>query len=222
VPASGDSLRTLEHARAELETQAGVRLDLGGASQLGLTAVEPGQKWSRVSLNLGRLDVRVPRLTRGEAFSVVTPQATVTVHGTAFTVEVTEARNGASRTCVRVSEGRVVVRHAAGENTVAPGESWGCGDARPRDAAPAPAAGTRERSGTRTASFVKRDQDAGSIAQASTLGVEAGLLQKALGAERDGDLPTAERMLVTLLRSYPDSIVAPEARAALQRVRKGR
>ena len=27
VPASGDSLRTLEHARAELETQAGVRLD---------------------------------------------------------------------------------------------------------------------------------------------------------------------------------------------------
>jgi hypothetical protein len=223
VLASGDGLRTLAQARAELETQAGVRLDLAGASELALTAIDPGRKHHRVSLTLGRLDVRVPHLTSGEAFSVVTPHATVTVHGTAFAVEVSRAADGASRTCVQVSEGAVVVRHAAEEDTIVPGGSWGCGEVRAAEAAPTPLAPARERSGTNPAPPVgKRDQGVSSNTQASTLGVEADLLQKALGAEREGDLARAERLLVTLLRSYPNSVVAPDARAALDRVRKGR
>ncbi|MBN1605904.1 MAG: FecR domain-containing protein [Polyangiaceae bacterium] len=217
--ASGDVLRTLERARAKLETQAGVRLELAGASELDLTSIEPGRGYRRVSLNLGQLDVRVPHLTRGDAFSVVTPQATVTVHGTAFTVEVSRVPDGASRTCVRVSEGAVVVRHTSGEDTVVPGESWGCREAIARDAAPAPPARAPEPSSTSPARVARRNQGTDSNTRASTLGAEAALLQKALGAERDGDLATAEHWLVTLLRSYPESVVAPDARAALKRVR---
>jgi hypothetical protein len=220
--ASGDGLRTLELARAEIETRAGVQLDLAGASELTLTSIEPGRRSSRVGLSLGRLDVRVPHLTRGESFAVVTPRATVTVHGTAFTVEVSKAPNEAFLTCVRVSEGAVVVRHAAGEDSVLPGGSWGCIDARSSDAAPPAPALAPSPSPSGPPAFARRNPTANPNAQASTLGVEAALMQKALGAERSGDLATAERMLVTLLRSYPDSVVAPDARAALERVRQGR
>lgn len=224
ILASGDGLRTLAHAQAELETQAGVRLELGSASELSLTAIEPGRKWTRVSLGHGRLDVRVPPLTHGAAFSVVTPQATVTVHGTAFVVEVAKSSDGSSHTCVRVSEGAIVVRHASGADTVLAGGTWGCHEAHPSNAALTALAPAAKVSGSpATDPSPRRERSARSAAtEASTLGTEAGLLQKALGAERAGDFDTAERTLATLLRLYPNSIVAPEARAALERVQDGR
>ena len=77
------------------------------------------------SLRVARGTVRcvVPKLGSERQFSVVTPDATVVVHGTVFTVRFNEE---AKRTCVGVEEGVVSVRHASGKTWLEAGESWGC------------------------------------------------------------------------------------------------
>jgi outer membrane protein assembly factor BamD (BamD/ComL family) len=44
------------------------------------------------------------------------------------------------------------------------------------------------------------------------------LLQSALVSERQGDTVAAERALRALLRDYPDSPFAPDAKRTLQRI----
>jgi TolA-binding protein len=59
----------------------------------------------------------------------------------------------------------------------------------------------------------------------SSLAAQARLLDRALRSERRSDLFTAEKALRQLLALYPNSIVAPEARAGLERIsarRRGR
>jgi hypothetical protein len=218
----GASLKTLEKAAASLETEAGVRLELGADATLLLTDIGPSRPKTRVTLREGRLSVRVPPLVAGAQFSVVTPTATVTVHGTAFTVEVDEGTEEPSRTCVRVTEGTVSVRHAVGEQRVSAGGSWGC-DRRARAESPrseSPPAASSRGTSRQTASAARGSSSMTSSAERSTLAVEAQLLQTALGAERRGELALAEKTLVSLLAAFPNSVVAPEARAALDRVRR--
>jgi hypothetical protein len=216
---SGMGLKTLERAEAELETQAGVRLELESLGMLGLTEVERARTSTSVTLQQGRLSVRVPHLGQGREFSVVTPSATVVVHGTAFVVEVAKASDGRDRTCVRVTEGTVSVRHAGGEQWVSAGGSWGCDEQRatssvelaPTPAPPSPASAPASPNSPRVTA---------GASERSTLGVEARLLRTALGAERRGDFDLAEKTLVSLLNSYPNSVVAPDAREALARIRR--
>jgi hypothetical protein len=213
-PDEAMGLKTLDQARAELETRAGVRLELGSLATLGLTEIEPARTSTSVTLQQGRLAVRVPHLGAGRAFSVVTPSATVVVHGTAFVVEVAKANDGQARTCVRVTEGTVSVRHADGEQWVSAQGSWGCADSQASAVAAAAPPSEAESPTSSNSPHVTSGSS-----ERSTLGVEARLLQKALGAERRGDFDLAEKTLSSLLSSYPNSVVAPDAREALARVR---
>lgn len=208
-------IRTLDRANVELVTHADIHLDLSPESRLAWSDGDPPGHLNRVELTEGRLSVRVPRLPSGTEFSVVTPTATVIVHGTAFVVEVEPGKGEAARTCVRVTEGIVSVRHAGGEDRVAAPASWGCEPvpaARVASVAPPePVPNARPQRPIQVPGTPRE-------ADPSTLAVETRLLQLALAAERRGDLVSAEETLRSLLGVYPRSVVAPEARAVLSRV----
>jgi ferric-dicitrate binding protein FerR (iron transport regulator) len=97
----------------------------------------------RVGLDAGSVFVRVPPQPRGHTFSVQTPDTLVTVHGTAFAVDVTRpAGQSTSVTRVRVSSGVVSVATGGGpEVFLTAGMEWSSsrGDDGPRTATPAPA-----------------------------------------------------------------------------------
>src|SRR5207247_1711451 len=77
----------------------------------------------QVRFDVGVVHVRVPRMPEGHTFSIKTPDAEVTVHGTAFTVEVGRTGDGPS-THVRVSEGIVSVASAGEEVRLTAGMQW--------------------------------------------------------------------------------------------------
>ncbi len=212
-------LRTLDNAAVTVETIAGVRLNLAATSTLLMTDSNASALASRVTLTEGSVDVKVPKLGPNRQFSVLTPTATITVHGTAFSVEVNKGANQPSRTCVRLREGVVsVLADNREERLVAPA-TWGCGGA---------AEGVTAASAVVVDSELSKDGVASTSPRArrpnlagldrSTLAQETQLLQRALGAERRKDLVAAEKSLKVLLNLYPNSVVAPEARAALERI----
>lgn len=214
-------LRTLDHAGVTVEAPSGVRAVLGASTTLMMTETNPEVVASRVTLTDGDLDVTVPKLGPNSRFSVVTPTATITVFGTAFSVEVRKSSNQPSRTCVRLREGIIQVTSDGHEERLAAPATWGCGghvvDAKPApapvDIPPPPAhelTPTVNPEGSRRSSATNLDH--------STLFAETKLLQRALGAERRGDLVAAEKSLRQLITLYPSSVVTPEARAALERV----
>jgi hypothetical protein len=220
VPLGGSGeLRTLDQGSALLVTDARIHLDLRPDSKLAWSSDSSGPL-SRVELIDGRLAVRVPALPAGTEFSVVTPTATVVVHGTAFIVEVLPGAEGPLGTCVRVTEGTVSVRHAAGEEPVKAPGSWGCEQPHIErvEPEPAPVAAPRVRP-ARSVSVAMSSGDS-SPNDRSTLAVETRLLQLALSAERRGDYASAEETLLSLLSVYPRSVIAPEAREALTRIRR--
>lgn len=212
-----DRLRTQEHARADLVTPNGARLALEPNGELGLTDLNP--RSTRVTLRRGRLAVRVPPLGPDGQFAVMTPSATVVVHGTAFVVEATEDGLGRNHSCVRVSEGTVSVQSGGTEQFVSAGRSLGCSDASaaesPKVAAPIAASDAAEPDARQAERALREAPRVGT----STLAIESRLLQEALGAEREGRPERAEKILVSLLRRYPNSVVVPEAAAALRRIR---
>jgi hypothetical protein len=76
-------------------------------------AALPGSR-EEVLLESGLVQVEVPRLPPGHTFAVRTPDALVTVHGTAFSVDVTRSGpSGATTTKVVVAHGVVSVLHAS-------------------------------------------------------------------------------------------------------------
>ena len=211
--------RTLDNARATVETLAGVRIDVEPSSTLLMTDASASALASRVTLTDGTVDVSVPKLGPNRQFSVLTPTATITVHGTAFSVEVRRENNQPTRTCVRLREGVISVLSDHKEERLVAPATWGCGAGA--DAVAAASAnvdvvdGTRD--GTTTASNGPRRLNPANPDR-STLAHETKLLQRALGAERRKDLVAAEKSLRQLLIQYPNSVVAPEARAALERI----
>jgi len=211
LPLSGE-LGTNADSGATLETTHGLRLHLEKSSRLGLSGMSVAGSDRSVELHQGQLQCTVPKLVGSSHFSVVAATLQKNVHGTRFSVRVDSAEAGVTRTCVRVSEGVVAVRHSSGEAMLHAGDSWGC---RPEDraataqqanaSAPAVAAG-------RTGVARRAERPAG------TLGEETALLQTALAAERKGQQAAATAALLRLVSRYPDSPLAPEARTILERV----
>lgn len=221
------ALRTLENAAVTLEAPSGVRATMDAASTLLMTESKPDSIASRVTLTEGNLDVTVPKLGPNGRFSVVTPSATITVFGTAFSVEVKKPVNQPSRTCVRLREGIVLVSSDGREERLTAPALWGCSShTEPANTShvtgeadvpqPSPrepttqvnGEGARRLAANASANYLDR----------STLLAETRLLQRALGAERRNDLATAERSLRQLITLYPNSVVTPEAREALERI----
>lgn len=214
-------LRTLEKAGVTVETNAGVRIALEASSTLLMTDANAAALASRVTLTDGSVDVKVPKLGPNRQFSVLTPSATITVHGTAFSVEVQRGANQAARTCVRLREGVVSVLAEGKEVRLVAPATWGCTFASEAVAATSDVIvdssdANKEDSASVTPNTSRKANIVGM--DRSTLAQETQLLQRALGAERRKDLVGAEKSLKLLLNSYPNSVVAPEARAALERI----
>ena len=138
---SCEELATRADGRAAMVLASGARLEVQPRTQLGVTAASDAQsKGERIQLNSGQVDVTVPKLPAGRALSVHTPDTTVEVRGTRFSVAVGTLQS-APVTRVTVAEGRVLVRHGAVQLYLLAGSSWSSRSAAPGSKQEARAAG---------------------------------------------------------------------------------
>ena len=213
VPTASE-LVTEESSSLHVRSGDGLDIELFENSRLSLLGLE--QASTSVSLLTGSIRCEVPHLRDGQQFSVETPQGSVIVHGTVFSVFVSALAEGA-RTCVKVEQGEVLVRTATSANRVAAGQAWGC------ERAAKPSASftaelvppTTSAKPFKGAPHLKQDRS-----PPGTLDEENRLFQVALAAERRRDLALARASFDELLTKYPASPVAAEARAARERVAK--
>jgi TolA-binding protein len=150
----------------------------------------------------------------GRTFSVVTDAARVLDVGTTFSVGVDNGEGG-PRTFLHVEEGEVLVQFAGGQRRISAAQSWMSASEPSNTAAVAkpvsvPAAEPSSIPGRRR-DLVKRP--------AQTLEAETKLLRSGLASEQKGDLQGAVTAFETLVARYPESQLAPAARAALSRVK---
>jgi hypothetical protein len=213
-------LVTAEKSEASVTAVNGLQLKLFENTRVALAELKATRSYGAVHLESGAIRCRVPHLAEGERFSVITPDATVVVHGTVFSVAVGGAA-GATQTCVRVEEGIVSVQTTSGETRLLSSQSWGCaapsGDPAP-DAPPpdAPPPGAWSKPGRPSLPRVAADSP--QLAP-GTLDEENRLFQSGLAAERRGDPKAAADSFELLLSRNPRSPLAADARTALARVR---
>ncbi|MBN2194502.1 MAG: FecR domain-containing protein [Polyangiaceae bacterium] len=217
-------IATIDDAQARLAA-GGVEIGLGGRTEVGLE--ELGSRIvERVRLHEGSVRCVVPPLGASRQFSVVTPDATVVVHGTVFGVEVDPDPHAAPRTCVTVEDGVVTVRHRTGIVRLAAGGSWGCGDPTPTGEAleegpPVPVTSVARTRGTGIGKVVPGSRRGSRAAsQIEDLDAQNRLFRGALAAERRGEVSMAKAALRELLTRHPNSPLAAEARAMLERLEK--
>lgn len=222
--APNSEIATLADSSAKLETESGVRMALGSQSRLQVAGRSDSDGVERVELSSGSVEVRVPKLGPKRQFQVVTPDAVVIVHGTEFTVVVSNGTSDAPRTRVRVKNGRVEVRRKSEVVFLSSGKSWSSKAATTQEAEqparkPAPDdTGIRDPSDdpTKAASPEQRGQRSGKAQPAakpqSRLAQANALLVRAKAAAGRGDDRTALRHLNELLNRFGDSPVAASAR----------
>ncbi len=207
---------TAPQSEASLRAATGLEIEIFEKSRMSLAGLGPAST-SSVNLATGYIRCRVPHLADGHTFSVITPDATVVVHGTVFRVTVS-GKAGATETCVRVDEGVVGVQTAAGETAIAANQSWGCA---PEELPAAPRAPSSSKSLPSPASPTAKERvTEPTKVQAGTLDEENRLFQAGLSAERQGDARGAGVLFERLVSRYPDSPLASDARRALARVKR--
>jgi hypothetical protein len=215
---------------AHIRANSGVEVDVLEDTALALDGLDP--RAGALHLYGGAIRCQVPRLPTGQTFSVVTPEATVIVHGTVFSIDVrprgpfSHGRSGfGKRTTVKVDEGVVVVRYPSGEVTLTASQSW---TNPPLDSAPEPEPSSAAPSGEPAPKSsaaprpTPRRTTSAPAPELGTLDEETRLLRSGLAAERSGDLARAAASFEQLLARYPDSPLVPDAKAALGRVRARR
>jgi hypothetical protein len=203
---------TASSGEARVRAPSGAELDLATDTHVGLDEL----KGPSASLRLfaGKVRCRVPHLRSNEAFSVVTSDVRVVVHGTIFSVETSPE----GTISVRVEEGVVVVQHPAGEVRLTASQSWNNRPTEPPPPAPQPIAKEGQEPPARP-SLSAPPRKSGDAPPRGTLDEETRLLRSGLAAERRGDLTRAAASFDQLLARFPQSPLAPDARAALARVR---
>jgi hypothetical protein len=233
----GDALHTdaRETRTGTLENGAEVRL--AGDTELTVSALVPGT--DELVLDRGRVDLIVPKLASGHTLSVTTPDSTVTVRGTRFSVEV--ALEGAHAiTSVEVTQGSVWVREGDTRLVLEAGSHWSSRApdraaplADPVEHAASPAASVTpgvaqgpassvstphaEVTAPKAAAAVGASQGrpeapAAPALESSTLGQENDLYAAASRAARDGNDALAISDLNGLLSRFPSSPLAQNAR----------
>jgi ferric-dicitrate binding protein FerR (iron transport regulator) len=240
---SGDDVATEPGGRGEVVLADGVAITLESDTQVslpdsatGATAGTGGSANGREVVRLARgvVSVRVPPMSPGHTFSIATPDAEVTVHGTSFTVEVVRPAGAGSAatsstadpaTKVRVTSGVVSVSSSRGGEAVltagmewsSPVEANGAALHAPPPMPPASAT-TSSASAANPASkmasapphpaSVRHD---GTSPPRSRLGEENQLLASAIAVSKGGDYAGAVATLDDLLRRFPTSTLAQEA-----------
>jgi ferric-dicitrate binding protein FerR (iron transport regulator) len=198
-----DRIDTGASARAVLRLPSRARVVLEENTDLRLTRVQGPDE--RVDLGSGTARFDLPKLAVGSSFSVVTPDARVTVVGTAFSV-----RTAPGLTCVAVDRGQVVASGRQGQMTLGAGERWSstgrvC-DPAPEPMPVAPAARPRLAPRPLASASAAPEPSAGPLARQNEL------YTAAVRARSQGRKEEARRLLNRLLAEYPDSPLAEVAR----------
>lgn len=212
----GYGLRT-EQGSATLGFPSGASARVAGKSSLKITAARDNEA---LFLARGGVDVEVPKLDPARGFSVETPDARVTVHGTRFQVLVVPTPEG-PQTRVQVTRGRVSVQQGGREVFLGAGQGW-----PPREAAseqapaqPAPAleqdAGAEpltaptgsvapEKRGPRGHRARQRQFDSRELADQNER------FARAMQLKKGGEAALALREIERIVRKYPGSPLSQE------------
>ena len=225
----GDALRTDAQETRTGTLENGARVQVGHSTELTVSALELGN--DELVLDRGRVDLTVPKLHSGHTLSVTTPDSTVTVRGTRFSVEVVLAGSGAT-TNVEVTQGSVWVRQGDTRLVLVAGSHWSSGQrattllADPRASAavaPTSAVGSAPSASIGGPSQTKSAATSGATPalsgartqatpELSTLAEENELYAAAARAAREGNEALAIGDLSALLTRYPSSPLAQNAR----------
>jgi hypothetical protein len=224
--ATGDVIVSPAEAFGTLSLSRTPRLDVASSTRVVLDDVRDPA--SRLRVDQGHIGVRVDGVHDGVPKLVVdTPDASIVVVGTVFTVDVS-ARDAAGEgfTLVAVMRGTVaVMRDGVEVARVVAGQTW---SSRTEDeskvrsvAAPAPeTAAERLEAPRRTAGRSAPPREGefeGRPPLVGTLGVENALYQQAIDARNSGEDATMIRHLNELLARFPESPLAEQARAQRER-----
>ncbi len=202
--ATGSEVKTEAGSTVQLKTALGAKIAVAGSSELRLAGSEASGAIERVDLALGSIRVKVPKLGPQRQFRVSTPDTLVIVHGTEFSVSVRKEADGSTNTAVEVISGRVEVRKQQGVEFLGAGAAW---SSRENPAGVATSAVKPEaRDSASPAATPAAPAQRGTLAQANAL------LASALEATRSGNDTLALARLDELLRRYPESPVADNAR----------
>ena len=216
-----DEVVTAEGARARASLASGAEVEIGPDSRIRLATAPPGSPPSApseaVDLAAGRVLVRVPKLGPARSFAVRMADTTVVVHGTVFSVERRPTGEaGMPLTSVEVAEGRVAVQHGGTEIFLRAGEHWSSAPAaessEPRRAPQA--SGPEDDSSDQSATG---NREPSREEKRSSLGEENRLLKGAMSARQQGKPARALSLIDRLLRRYPSSALAEEARVERMR-----
>ena len=209
------TLETSKGAEARIKTSGGLEIDLLEKTRVSLGELGAAGVSSALRLDRGRVRCVIPH-DPGRTFSVVTSVARVIDVGTTFSVSVEETPSG-PKTVVHVEEGEVLIQFAGGARRLTASQSWmsGAEPAEPVAALPAPEPAVEE---PQPAPAARREAPK---RRPETLETESRLLRAGLASEQKGDFRAAAEALQTLVTRYPGSPLAPDAKAALKRV-KGR
>jgi hypothetical protein len=205
------------HVDPGLEVLPSMRLSSGAtisASPDTLATVtypgDPSNPREEVALELGLVRVEVPKLPDGRTFSVRTPDSVVTVHGTAFSVEV--IKSGPSTvpvTRVRVTHGIVGVLHAGREALLYAGADWmSSAETAPVVSTPASSPLLKHRTDRTPAGAGRAASPADPAAERAAsneteLANQNRLFAEAMDAREQGDPARAARLFEDFVRRYP-------------------
>jgi hypothetical protein len=233
---SSSQIATDHVTSSRLQLVSGVEVVVGPETRLALPSEKDTQLLrEELVLESGILQVRVPKLPKGALFSIRTPNAVVSVHGTAFSVEVT--KSGASevpQTRVIVTEGVVSVQHAGHELLLDAGSEWTSAVANPpvatHDVPSAskpgpfkPASPTHEDRRAASPERPSPEHKAGNVRGASgvdptELANQNRLFAEAMSARDRGDGAHAVALLEDFVRKYPVCPLTEDAYVARFRV----
>lgn len=224
----GYGMRT-EQGSARLGFPSGALARVASRSSLKVTAARRSEA---LFLARGRVEVEVPKLDAERGFSVETPDARVTVHGTRFSVDVVATPDG-PRTRVGVTHGIVSVQHGGREVRLTAGQVWPAEEAAanadplpPESAEPAAEDDAVEpepvreraratRNTRRPRSEVRGKPDPGELADQNRR------FERAMHLKKNGEPRAALRELTRLTRRYPHSPLGQELRVERLRLLRG-
>jgi hypothetical protein len=211
---------------AELRLSSSTELHVAPASEVNISRQRPSHDVfeERVRLRAGSVALAVPKLGARGKVSVETDDALVEVHGTRFSVRVVEEPPAVAFTEVTVREGRVLVRAAGQSHMLGAGDSFSTRAptaAEPEAATEMPSVAAAPEKKTRRQQAQRR---AAPRVSPSELAEQNRLLEAAELAQRSGMPKLAIERLELLIRRYPDSELAHNARVERFRVleRSGR
>lgn len=218
--APADTLRTAVGARAHAVLASGAVVNVGASTSVRFESSRASADGAEdLALERGMIALKVPKLGPHRRLSIHTPDATVTVRGTEFSVEVRE-HAGRTTTGVKVVEGSVWVASKGREITLEKGSEWSSESEPPVRVEEPPTRIEEPRASTAAAESPGPASGASAAAHAfstahqessSTLGAENDQYQRGVSAARLGDDRKAIGAFDTFLQRYPSSPLAQSA-----------